>query len=96
MPARRIIVTAVLLSSVSAAVAEPGYPPPPDNKVPIALLKLRDEASELKLPQLMAELPRFRPLCDKDGYPLVGNVGYKNERPQPSDVCAAVRQGKTT
>jgi hypothetical protein len=39
-------------------------------------------------------LPRFRALCDADGYPLVGNVATKGRDAmrQPSSVCARVRK----
>jgi hypothetical protein len=36
---------------------------------------------------------RFRPLCDKDGYPMVGNMMRKSPNPyyQPSAFCADLR-----
>ena len=43
------------------------------------------------------DVAHFRPLCDKDGYPLVGNVMRKTVgtmEPQPSALCARVRQEK--
>jgi hypothetical protein len=35
----------------------------------------------------------YRPLCDRDGYPLVGNVMRKGPPValQPSELCAAIR-----
>jgi hypothetical protein len=34
----------------------------------------------------------FRPLCDADGYPLVGNIANKRGVYQPSKFCAEVRK----
>jgi hypothetical protein len=40
---------------------------------------------------------KFRPLCDADGYPLVGNIRSKgdDDRMQPSALCELVRETKT-
>jgi hypothetical protein len=35
---------------------------------------------------------RFRPLCDQEGYPLVGNVASKGDMYQPSQFCSDVRK----
>jgi hypothetical protein len=39
-------------------------------------------------------MARYRPLCDKDGYPLVGNLSRKSPDPglEPSELCAEVRK----
>jgi hypothetical protein len=36
---------------------------------------------------------RYRPLCDKDGYPLVGNLNRKGHIEfEPSQICRAIRE----
>lgn len=41
---------------------------------------------------VFAHLPKYRPLCDKDGYPLVGNVARKGApEVQPSTLCEEIR-----
>jgi hypothetical protein len=44
--------------------------------------------------QALAKKAHFRPLCDADGYPVVGNVMRKASGYQPSRFCAAVRGNK--
>jgi len=39
-----------------------------------------------------SDVSRFRPLCDKDGYPLVGNMANKSNVYQPSQFCSDVRK----
>jgi hypothetical protein len=68
--------------------------PPPDDKAPEALIELRSELFEAGKDQALKQMPRFRALCDEDGYPLVGNAVRKNEVFQPSQFCAAVRSSK--
>lgn len=59
-----------------------------------ALLALRDELQKEGREKALARTAHYRPLCDKDGYPLVGNVFRKTpERQyQPSELCAEVRK----
>ncbi len=52
--------------------------PPPDDKVDRQLLTLRDELYRTGTNELGRTESHFRPLCDKDGYPLVGNLGQKS------------------
>ena len=44
--------------------------------------------------QVKQQLARFRPLCDADGYPLVGNIATKGQTigSQPSELCTLVRE----
>jgi hypothetical protein len=39
-----------------------------------------------------ADVARFRPLCDPDGYPRVGNLVEKRNLYQPSEFCREVRR----
>lgn len=68
--------------------------PPPDAEVPAALIELRAELFEAGPEQALKQVPRFRALCDDEGYPLVGNVVRKGDVYQPSQFCAAVRSSK--
>jgi hypothetical protein len=71
--------------------------PPPDGEVSPALLVLRSELGTQTEAKALARTPHFRPLCDDDGYPLVGNLMRKSPAPyQPSQFCAAVRKAKTS
>jgi hypothetical protein len=70
--------------------------PPPDEKAPQALIELRSQLFEAGREQALQQVPRFRALCDADGYPLVGNVVRKGEVFQPSQFCSAVRASKSS
>jgi hypothetical protein len=58
-----------------------------------ALLALRDKLMGKPRAEVLADPEPFRPLCDKDGYPLVGNLMRKVATPdyQPSTFCADLR-----
>lgn len=60
------------------------------------LLELRDEMYGMKREDALGKAAHFRPLCDKDGYPLVGNLSTKTpeQGPQPSEMCAEIRKKK--
>lgn len=88
----RTVLTALLLSAVPAAAS----PTPPDAEAPKALLQLRNELWEAGRARAAASPAKFRPLCDKDGYPLVGNVANKGEVYQPSQFCSDVRAAEKT
>lgn len=87
------IVTALLLAA-TPAVASPSdhRAPAPDAEVPPRLRELRQELLNTGRDKALAAVARFRPLCDKDGYPLVGNLATKGDMYQPSQFCADVRQ----
>jgi hypothetical protein len=75
-----------------ASASTPAFAkPPPDEKVPEALIELRAELFEAGREQALEQVPRFRALCETEGYPLVGNVVRKGEVFQPSQFCSAVR-----
>jgi hypothetical protein len=96
--AHKHTILAVLLLSAAPAVASPGRgtarrPPPPDVEVSRELLDLRASLINAGRDGARREIERFRPLCDRDGYPLVGNVANKENMYQPSAFCADVRKG---
>lgn len=66
--------------------------PPSDEKAPPALIKLRGELLGTSREKVQQKPGHFRPLCDKDGYPLVGNMASKGNVYQPSEFCAEVRK----
>ena len=78
-------------ASVSSAPLNP--PPLPGVEDP-KLLAMRDDLAGMKREEGLASAARFRPLCDKDGYPLVGNLTRKVADPglMPSELCAEVRK----
>ena len=90
---RHRIATVLLLSS-AAAFASPEHRPPDDDHAKPELLKLRAELYHSTADAAKKQLAHFRPLCDADGYPLVGNIATKGERFQPSELCAVVRETK--
>ncbi len=69
------------------------HAPPTDDKADPKLLVLRDELDRTASDQLPAKQDHFRPLCDKDGYPLVGNFNRKSPPTpsMPSAFCASLR-----
>jgi hypothetical protein len=86
------LASAAATATVAGAAATPPSAPPerPMSKDP-ALLALADELSRTEHERALAMLPHFRPLCDADGYPVVGNVNNKGTRTEPSTFCADVR-----
>ena len=93
--ARTHTVLTVLLLSAAPASASPGrHAPPEDSAAPPALLTLRSDLIKAGHDKAQADLARFRPLCDKDGYPLVGNMVGKRGVYQPSEFCSDVRKAE--
>jgi hypothetical protein len=84
----------VLLLSSSPAGASPSAPhtPPDDAHAPRPLLELRTDLIRAGHDKAQADVARFRALCDKDGYPLVGNMVGKRDVYQPSEFCSDVRK----
>jgi hypothetical protein len=64
---------------------------PPHSNDP-ALLALRTELAR-ETRGALKDPDHYRPLCDKDGFPLVGNVMRKTVKQdyQPSQLCADLR-----
>jgi hypothetical protein len=76
----------------AAASAAPAPATVPDDKADPKLLLLRAELDTETRESALAKQTHYRPLCDKDGYPLVGNVLRKGPGgPQPSELCTEVR-----
>jgi glycine/D-amino acid oxidase-like deaminating enzyme len=95
--ARKHTILAVLLLSAAPAMASPGRgtqrrPPPPDDAAPRELLDLRAKLLGAGKKAAFEQVGQFRPLCDADGYPLVGNLANKPNVYQPSQFCADVRK----
>ncbi len=65
-----------------------------DDKADPNLLLLRTELMGETSEGAFAKQAHSRPLCDKDGYPLVGNMNRKGGGPQPSELCADIRAKK--
>jgi hypothetical protein len=57
------------------------------------LYALRDELVPLAMKKIEKQKDHFRPLCDADGYPLVGNVHPKtfHGETEPGEFCELVR-----
>lgn len=90
---KRALIPVFLLSSTVAVAA-----PPPDEEAPQDLLELRGELAQAGEREALTDVPHFRPLCDAEGYPLVGNVLPKQNPDgttvpmyQPSAFCSEVR-----
>jgi hypothetical protein len=84
------LLTFLLLASPAAA--SPAHAPPDDAHAPPALIDLRMELIRSGAEKAQTNLARFRALCDKDGYPLVGNMTGKTGVYQPSAFCSDVRK----
>jgi len=94
MARKHTILTALLLSSAPATASPGAHTPPPDAEVGRPLIELRSELIRAGHDKVQSDIGRFRALCDKDGYPLVGNIANKGNRYQPSQFCADVRKSE--
>lgn len=94
MPRKRNILTVLLLSAAPAAASPDAHVPPPDAKVSKQVLDLRMDLIRTGRDKAQTDVSRFRPLCDKDGYPLVGNMANKSNVYQPSQFCSDVRKAE--
>lgn len=86
------VATAVAAPIEPAKPASARAPSIPKREPSAALLALRDKLLELSRAQAQKQATAFRPLCDADGYPLVGNVVRKKPTLEPSTFCADVRE----
>jgi hypothetical protein len=79
---------------VTTACVDEGSAPVSDSDAPAELLTLRGELVQTERDQALARQDHFRPLCDEQGYPLVGNVATKVPPVgfQPSEFCEKVRE----
>ena len=94
MPRKRNILTVLLLSAAPAVASPDAHAPPPDEQAPKAMLELRMDLIRAGHDKAQSDLGRFRSLCDKDGYPLVGNLANKSNVYQPSQFCSDVRKAE--
>jgi hypothetical protein len=94
MARKHTILTALLLSSAPAMASPSGPTPPPDAQVKKELIELRVQLLRAGHDKAKTDIGRFRALCDKDGYPLVGNIANKSNMYQPSQFCADVRKAE--
>jgi hypothetical protein len=94
MPRKHTILTVLLLSATPAAASPDAHAPPPDSKVSKEMLELRMDLIRSGRDKAQSDASRFRPLCDKDGYPLVGNMANKSNAYQPSKFCSDVRKAE--
>jgi hypothetical protein len=62
--------------------------PPPDPK-PECPNALNEQLSNMPLDYALEQYMTFRPVCDKDGYPLCGNLNFKGTT--ASEFCKALR-----
>lgn len=80
--------------TLAAAAAQPPAPPPApasDEDRSARLRALRSELYENDREHALASMPRFRPLCDSEGYPLVGNIATKGSFYSVQAFCGEVR-----
>jgi hypothetical protein len=94
MPRKHTILTVLLLSTAPAAASPDAHEPPPDSKVSKQMLELRMDLIRAGRDKAQSDVTRFRALCDKDGYPLVGNMANKSNVYQPSKFCGDVRKAE--
>ena len=106
---RRVITTSKILAVAIATTpactksevkAEPaptvasGAPKPEPTPSAAAPVPLEQQLAMTMPDEARAHPERFRALCDKDGYPLVGNLNQKSPGLEPSQFCAEIRAKK--
>ena len=99
---KHTLVPVLLLSATQASIGHAASAPPPDDEVAQELLELRGTLAEEGEERALEHTSYFRPLCDADGYPLVGNMLPKDAEDmtpvlppyQPSEFCAHVRSSE--
>lgn len=93
--------TAAPATATPASAAPVAAGRPPTANPDPALYPLAAELDAVGEKAAFARLSHFRPLCDADGYPLVGNLVRKGPPPTagdgypPSRFCADVRRKET-
>ena len=77
----------------SAAIEESGASARPMSNDP-GLVEKADELAAMGHARALTQMARFRPVCDAEGFPLVGNVIRKGPSPREEvkAFCAAVRR----
>ncbi len=66
----------------------------PEPKTDTKIYALAGELYALDQGRALAQKAHFRPLCDAEGFPVVGNVMRKAPGYPVSSFCAAVRENK--
>jgi hypothetical protein len=76
------------------ARADRPIPPLPPGPAGVALLDLSRQVHDAGPEKAREQAAHFRPLCDKDGYPLVGNLMSKSGEQTygPEEFCAEARR----
>ncbi len=96
-PPRAVVATLLFSTAVPACAIEPVEAESPRELSQTELTQLRDELVVTTRDEALERMRHFRPLCDGEGYPLVGNVSNKppgSTGYQPSLFCTDVRNGE--
>lgn len=83
---KRYLIPTLLLTSTTSTAA-----PVPDEIAAPELLELRDQLLSSSRDRALEDMSYYLPLCDDEGFPLVGNVLPKDADLQPSWFCDEVR-----
>jgi len=78
--------------SPTATTSSPSGPAAPT--IASTLPSLQEELATTGRDKAVAAMTHFRPLCDADGYPLVGNLARKAPDYQVSAFCEEVRKAE--
>ena len=79
--------------SILAVALSTACGPGPQQQVDTRTLDaLNQELSNVQLQEAMVQRLHFAPLCDENGYPLVGNIVSKTTGATASGVCAELRR----
>ena len=91
-PAGTVATAAATATIDPAAVPAPTRRPFLEADLPKEIVALRAELYSNGSAAAQANPARFRALCDREGYPLVGNVANKGAMYTVREHCAAVRK----
>lgn len=78
-----ILAVAFTTSACGGAASEASHDQPTQQQ-------LAQELSNTPLEDALKNRQHFAPLCDKDGYPLPGNINSKESAAKVSQLCAAL------
>lgn len=82
--------------ATSNAAATPAATTPAPASPDKTIYELRSEIERTTREDAMKRVAHFRPLCDKDGFPVVGNTARKGGAPDysASKFCSEIRTAK--